>query len=34
VSGGGPEQTLIAHFALYVDKLTLLWMLFVTGLRR
>ncbi|MHC5113390.1 MAG: NADH-quinone oxidoreductase subunit L [Planctomycetota bacterium] len=30
--GTGPRSSLVAHFALYVDKLTLLWMLFVTGL--
>ena len=31
--GAGDEATsLVAHFSLYVDRLTLLWMLFVTGL--
>ncbi|UCD73945.1 MAG: NADH-quinone oxidoreductase subunit L, partial [Phycisphaerales bacterium] len=29
---GGSGQTFIANFSLYVDRLTLLWMLFVTGL--
>src|SRR5678815_894195 len=28
----GQEGSFIANFSLYVDKLTLLWMLFVTGL--
>ncbi len=30
--GNGPGQALIADFAFYVDSLTLLWMLFVSGL--
>ena len=30
--GAKPGQTFIANFAFYVDSLTLLWMLFVTGL--
>jgi NADH-quinone oxidoreductase subunit L len=30
--GNGPGQALIANFAFYVDALTLLWMLFVSGL--
>ncbi len=30
--GSGPGQSLTANFTLYVDSLTLLWMLFVTGL--
>jgi len=30
--GDGPRHDLGGHFALYVDQLTLLWMLFVTGL--
>ncbi|MBL0921764.1 MAG: NADH-quinone oxidoreductase subunit L [Phycisphaerales bacterium] len=30
--GDGPGQALIANFSLYLDSLTLLWMLFVTGL--
>ena len=31
--GSGAEAgSFIAHFSLYVDQLTLLWMLFVTGL--
>lgn len=29
---GGNEKTFIANFSLFVDRLTLLWMLFVTGL--
>ena len=29
---GGKSGSFIANFALYIDKLTLLWMLFVTGL--
>jgi NADH-quinone oxidoreductase subunit L len=29
---GAAETSFIANFSLYVDKLTLLWMLFVTGL--
>ena len=31
-SAGGVTGELLAPFALYVDQLTLLWMLFVTGL--
>ncbi len=30
--GDGPGQALIADFAFHIDALTLLWMLFVTGL--
>lgn len=30
--GEGPGQRLIADFSLYLDSLTILWMLFVTGL--
>lgn len=30
--GSGPGQSLTANFALYIDHLTCLWMLFVTGL--
>jgi NADH-quinone oxidoreductase subunit L len=30
--GEGPGESFIANFSLYVDSLTLLWMLFVTGL--
>jgi NADH-quinone oxidoreductase subunit L len=30
--GGGPHDSLTANFSFYVDTLTLLWMLFVTGL--
>ena len=30
--GHGPGQTLVADWALYIDSLTILWMLFVTGL--
>lgn len=30
--GGKPGQTFIADFGLYLDPLTMLWMLFVTGL--
>ena len=30
--GAKPGQTFVANFAFYVDSLTLLWMLFVTGL--
>jgi NADH-quinone oxidoreductase subunit L len=30
--GSEPGQSFVANFALYVDSLTLLWMLFVTGL--
>jgi NADH-quinone oxidoreductase subunit L len=30
--GSGPGQTLSAPFSIYIDSLTLLWMLFVTGL--
>ncbi|MBM4108381.1 MAG: NADH-quinone oxidoreductase subunit L [Phycisphaerae bacterium] len=30
--GDGPGQALTGNFAFYVDSLTLLWMLFVTGL--
>jgi len=30
--GDGPWKSFGAHFALYVDQLTLFWMLFVTGL--
>lgn len=30
--GGGKGQHLVANFGLYVDSLTCLWMLFVTGL--
>jgi NADH-quinone oxidoreductase subunit L len=30
--GDGPGQALIADFAFYIDSLTILWMLFVTGL--
>jgi NADH-quinone oxidoreductase subunit L len=30
--GGGPGREVIANFAFYIDSLTLLWMLFVTGL--
>src|SRR5262245_53184700 len=31
-NGRGESNSFIANFALYVDSLTLLWMLFVTGL--
>ncbi len=30
--GDGPGQRFIANFSFYIDSLTLLWMLFVTGL--
>ncbi|TVQ64252.1 MAG: NADH-quinone oxidoreductase subunit L [Phycisphaerales bacterium] len=30
--GDGPGQQLVANLSLYIDSLTLLWMLFVTGL--
>lgn len=30
--GSAPGQSLVANFSFYVDSLTLLWMLFVTGL--
>ena len=30
--GTGPGQTLTANFSLFIDQLTVLWMLFVTGL--
>src|SRR5690606_31366881 len=30
--GAGEGQQFIANFGLYIDSLTLLWMLFVTGL--
>ncbi len=30
--GDGPGQSLVADFAFYIDSLTCLWMLFVTGL--
>jgi NADH-quinone oxidoreductase subunit L len=29
---GGEARSFVANFSLYIDKLTLLWMLFVTGL--
>ncbi len=32
VSAGGEPASLVANFGFYIDKLTVLWMLFVTGL--